>query len=152
MKDHSGDMRQFIQISRSWYRETAMPRGFSEEISVGLYSPDGGCSGEFSFRWKSLGRGPESCRMHIWSDAWSALASMPDLIAAMAVLDGSNPRPEMVIGMLLSIGFQDNTPLVSPYEPKTDRIAPIVRIMREQLDGVSQSDRERIIRELSDDE
>jgi hypothetical protein len=77
---------------------------------------------------------------------------MPDLIAALAVMDSGNSSPELFVGMLLSLGFVDNTPTESPYQPSIDVVSPIVKDIREKLNGLSERDRNKVLQAVTSDE
>lgn len=104
MKDHTGDTRKFL-----YWREghLLLPEHCVAEVHFGLYSPDGGASGEMAMQWYRLG-GNVAPTLEIFDDAWSALATMPDLIAALGERDDQNITPQAFCELLLSLGFVDD--------------------------------------------
>ena len=76
---------------------------------IGFYPAGGGASGEFAIRWRDIGLAFLSPRLECYDDGWSALANMPDLIAALAEIDGSSPSLNDVVGMLKDLGYREWT-------------------------------------------
>ena len=106
MKDHDGDYRGFIWGSQSYYWQAL---GYEDdEVTFGLFSPEGGTSGEMSVRWEKLGRS-DVPKLRAFDDAWSALSTFTDVIAEMGEHDGEDMTPQEFVDLLLSCGFKDNT-------------------------------------------
>ena len=95
---HEGDRREYY-ISALFTAPDA-----TDEIYFGLYSPDGGTSGEMCMRWYQLGA-ENAPRLEAYDDAWSALATMPDLIAELAKRDNWNITPAAFCEILIELGF-----------------------------------------------
>lgn len=108
MKDHEGDVKQYIIHSESWYAEASPREGISEEVVFGFYSPTGGCSGEIFMRWHPLGGSPTP-RLECYDDGWHALAQFKDVIDAMAEVDGECITPKQFCELLDKCGFMDAT-------------------------------------------
>ena len=110
MRDHTGDYRGFTHTGGSWYA-FSLPQfrdSVKDSISIGMYSPDGGTSGEFQIEWVDLD-GKLTPRLAAFDDSWSALQNFGDLLARMALLDDKNIIPKQFCEMLISIGIQDRT-------------------------------------------
>ena len=113
---HEGDFKGFTQLSRAWYAEANLTirKEIKDEVTFGYYCQDGGTSGEMSVRWISL-KGGFVPRLEIFSDAWSSLAHMHDLIDLLGLHDDEDPTPEEFCQYLLECGFKDMTQEISPY-------------------------------------
>lgn len=117
-RDHTGCIRGFHQYSRAWYSKYSQTLGargevrFSDDIvdhfHFGLYSPDGGTSGEMLMSFEELGS-KIAPHLKCYDDGWSALASMMDLIVCMGAVDDENITPDQFREMLLERGFIDLT-------------------------------------------
>lgn len=116
MKDHEGDYRGFVWGSQAYYWQ-ALGHDY-DEVTFGLFSPEGGTSGEMSVRWETLG-GSDVPKLHAFDDAWSALSTFSDVIAEMGERDNENMTPQEFVDLLLSCGFKDDTPRESPYTEKS---------------------------------
>lgn len=115
MKDHADCKRQFIQLSRAWYADANLRGGeVIDEITMGFYHKDGGTTGEFAIRWIELS-GSKTPMLCSFDDSWDALWQFRDVLEVMATMDGTNPTPEEICKMLVSVGVEDNTPEVSTY-------------------------------------
>ena len=109
MKDHSGDNRGFTWTGQAWYGKSALSHlNYTDEVTIGYYAEDGGTSGEFSIRWIPLS-GESVPKLEVFNDGWHALATMPDLIAALSEADDQNITPAQLCEVLLSLGFRDRT-------------------------------------------
>ena len=86
---HEGDVRQFRWLSQAWYGEANLgrQRRLVDEIMIGMYSPEGGTSGEFAIRWTDLGGKPVPM-LCAFDDSWSALQHFGDVLAKLAEVDG----------------------------------------------------------------
>lgn len=109
MKDHKGDIRSYIHVSRAWYASTALQcERYVDEVQFGFYSLDGGTSGEMGVRWYSLDQ--RLCpRLECFDDAWHTLAQFKDVIDAMGEVDGANITPDAFCLLLEQRGFVDKT-------------------------------------------
>jgi hypothetical protein len=78
---------------------------------VGLFEPDGGTSGVWAMRWAEVG-GKSTARMEAFSDSWSALATMNDVLTELAKTDTDTDNGITVdafVALLLRLGFEDRT-------------------------------------------
>jgi hypothetical protein len=114
MKDHEGDHKGFIHLSRSWYGEGVLKN--SDEIDsvlFGFFSPDGGTSGEMEMSWENIGRGV-AIKLKAWNDSWHALGEFKDVIDEMAKIDGEDITPDEFCKILMKCGFKDDTKTLKP--------------------------------------
>lgn len=104
------DERGFYWLSKAWYGDANL-RGADcdDEIMVGLYTEEGGSSGEFAIRWIPLSERSVP-RLMAFEDSWAVLWEFRDLLEMLAALNGSNPTPEDIAELLIGLGFKDNTP------------------------------------------
>lgn len=110
---HDGCIKGFHQLSRAWYGKLSGAfqgerPGTVDVIMVGFYHPQGGTTGEFAVRWFPVGSSLTP-HLEVFDDAWHALANMPELISAMAEIDGQNIAPDKFSDLLKSLGFTDMT-------------------------------------------
>lgn len=107
---HEGDFKGFVQLSRAWYGDANLryQKDIKDEVSFGYYSPEGGTSGEMVVKWVWLA-GKFVPKLSVFSDAWSALSQMHDLIDLLGIHDNEDPTPEEFCTYLLSCGFIDKT-------------------------------------------
>jgi hypothetical protein len=109
MKDHTGGVRAFTHRNRSWYAKYLQPHtGAVDEVMFGYYNPEGGTSGEMAMRWYDLGGAPTP-RIEVFCDAWHALSTFGNVLAALGELDGSDISPEQFCNVLRALGFEDHT-------------------------------------------
>ena len=119
-RNHVGCIRGFHHLSKAWYGPANLKNSeVIDEITLGLYHPDGGTSGEMSIRWSDLG-GKSVPRLVVFNDAWSALAQFKDVIKTLAAWDSDDTTPSEVAAVLTECGFTDLTAVDSPY-PDTPR-------------------------------
>jgi len=118
MKDHEGDIKQYIITSQAWYASTALnTTDHVDDVNFGFYSPRGGTSGEMSVCWHNLGEKWEggnkvihvAPRLECYNDAWHALAQFKDVIDAMAEVDDQDITPQEFCHLLERCGFVDAT-------------------------------------------
>lgn len=109
MNKHEGMIKGFTQLSRAWYGKVNLQNAnYIDDVTFGFYAPEGGTTGEMSVRWVYLG-GRYVPELTIYSDAWSALANMHDLIDLLGQYDDADSSPEEFCKYLLDCGFQDLT-------------------------------------------
>ncbi len=105
--------REFIWTNRAWYAAMTPDIYEHDEITFGLYYPDGGTAGEMGMRWYDLG-GKQVPRLEVYDDAWKALHSFQDLLTTLAEYDGQNITPEKFIYLLKFRRFKDRTEYERP--------------------------------------
>lgn len=114
MKDHSGCTRKFSQLSRAWYSQgRVLDINKTESFWVGLYTAEGGTSGEFEVAWVDIGGRivPKLCAVN---DSWSALSHFRDLLEKMAHLDSETVTPQEFREILLDLDIEDKTRIDEP--------------------------------------
>jgi hypothetical protein len=107
---------KFANCDRTFYRHTkafyanavSLPSGVVEEVMFGYTHREGGTPGEMAIRWRDHG-GRAVPRLECFDDAWAALATFGDLLAAPAEVDGDKMTPDEFCDMLLAHGFKDKT-------------------------------------------
>ncbi len=113
MKHRHCDVRAFTHLARAWYAETHPRLGLADrvvdEVMFGWYVPDGGARAQMAMRWYQLGNGPPTPRLEVFCDAWHALATFGDVIAALAPHDDHDITPEEFCAILVACGFEDWT-------------------------------------------
>jgi hypothetical protein len=117
MKDHDGDVRGFYHLKESWYGAANLNGDVLDEVNFGLYSPDGGTSGEMCMEWKELG-GQVVPYLIVFDDAWHTLWTFRDLLKRLAGEEGSLIGPKEFCAILSSLGFVDKTLRKNPYGQK----------------------------------
>ncbi len=114
MKDHEGDLKQYILTSETYYH-WARDKGEVDEVMFGFYSPEGGTSGEMAVRWHQLENGkPPVPRLECFNDGWHALYQFQNVLAAMAEVDREDITPYEFCALLEHCGFIDKTERVNP--------------------------------------
>ena len=111
MKDHKGDIKQYVHVSRAWYGKRALEAdgdGIVDRVQFGFYAPDGGTSGEMGMYWISI-CGQAVPQLKCFNDAWHALYQLQDVLAALAELDDVDITPEQFCELLDQGGFVDVT-------------------------------------------
>ncbi|WP_157266558.1 hypothetical protein [Azohydromonas aeria] len=100
--------RQFSHLGAAWYAHHVRAEArIHDEITLTVRTPKG--SGEIVLQWRKLDRGPAPC-LRVFHDSWAALAQCPDLLAAVAEMDGRDVTPQAMCDVLLALGFVDATP------------------------------------------
>ncbi len=85
------------------------------EFMISLSSPGGGTYGEFAIRFHDFHKNERwrpteiAARLEAFGDSWRAIASRPDLINALALMDGMAQGPDEIRATLLGLGFDDVT-------------------------------------------
>jgi hypothetical protein len=108
MRNHVGNIRGFSQLSKAYYASTFIRGRTIDEITIGMYSEEGGSSGEFSVVWEVLD-GEIVPRLNVWNDSWSALAMFEDLTDWMASIDSERISPDDFCDKLRSLKIVDRT-------------------------------------------
>jgi len=110
MNKHEGTQKGFIHFRSAWYADkVAQPMEVVDEVNFGYYAPDGDTTGEMVMAWHRLGPDDVSPRLEVFNDAWDALATFGDLIAALGKLDDQNITPAQFCDLLREHGFADLT-------------------------------------------
>jgi hypothetical protein len=124
MRDHEGDIRGFIQLSRAWYGDANLvnSKDVVDEVTFGYYSPEGGTSGEMSVKWVILSGSTPAAKLVCFYDGFSALSRFTDVIARLAQFDDDGMAPEQFCAVLAACGFADQTVSESPYAIVTPNV------------------------------
>ena len=144
--DTPGDERQFHHHSRAWWWESSQDGKrihdrLIDEVTMGIYPPGGGTTGEFSIQWENF-NGSVHAQFRAYSDAWAVLAEFDDLMEAIPQL-GKCPSPDSVCAVLVHLGITDATPTERPASAAGLDDTPIVRGLREK--GFSDSSIREVI-------
>lgn len=122
---HEGMTRGFHWLSQAWYNAPSLiGREFTDEINFGYFDPashSGGTTGEIMMRWYDLGSAGIAPRLEAFDDAWHALFTFQDVLAALAERDGKNITPKQFVELLTSLGFVDLTQRENPYGKREGR-------------------------------
>lgn len=111
MKDHKWCVRGFSRLSKAWYGSTVSKVegvDFVDTITIGMYDPEGGTSGEFQVRWGKLA-GDIIPRLQCYDAGWSALLQFQDMLDWMASVDDDNVTPDQFADKLRELGVEDLT-------------------------------------------
>lgn len=91
---------------------------FGSEVIVGLYEPDGRVVGEFVVQWRPRADATPMPCLEAFHDAWGALAAMPDVLRALAVLaDKMDLNAALLCDVLEALGFVDGGASAEPRKP-----------------------------------
>lgn len=110
MSKHAGDTRSFSQLSKDPIESKNFPDNVVDKVVVGLYSPRGVTSGEFTIEFKNNGEGKCIPTLNVPDDAWSALLSFNDLLLKFAMFDGKNITPKKLCETLRTLGMAEILP------------------------------------------
>lgn len=97
---------KFTQFSKAFYATSQI----LEKNVVDIISITDGQGGELSIKWIDLGR-QIAPRLDAFDDAWGLLFSQPELLEALSSLNNSSPSTDRVIEQLISLGYEDITPI-----------------------------------------
>ena len=93
-----------------------------DEITIGIYSGEGGTEGEFAVRWSELGQNVVPLLV-AWDDAWGVLHEFRDVLSAMRSVADRNISPADMCKLLESCGVEDATPTENPHgKPQFSRL------------------------------
>ncbi len=96
-------VRGFSQLSRSGDIPFTMSADLLDEVRI-----FDGNDRELLVRWRSVGGGVVA-RIEIPDDSWTVVASMGDVLGALAELEGADATPEDVVLRLRALGIEDAT-------------------------------------------
>lgn len=112
MKKHEGSIRGYHRSSKAWYSKANYRDRVS--VSLGMYPPDGGTTGEMQMEWQELS-GKQCAILKTFEDSWNVLALFTDLIQKMGEVDGQLIQEEDFCKLLDECGFKDLTAYNDPY-------------------------------------
>lgn len=123
-KTHAGCIRGFYWRSMSWYANHLSGTDPAvDEITIGMYHPGNGTTGEFSVRFVPMSGGIRPMLV-VFDDAWSALQQFQDLLAKMAEHDDRRITPEALAQILIDCGVKDLTERTNPRNRTASPGAP----------------------------
>lgn len=100
--------RAYVRSNKVYYAHILKPDDVS--VSVGIYHPDGGTSGEFTIRWHDLRRANLCARLEAFEDSWNVLhLHFQDLLAKMAEAGSREIQESEFCKLLDSLGIVDIT-------------------------------------------
>lgn len=99
--------RAYIRPNKAHYAHILKPDDIS--VTVGIYHPDGGTSGEFTVRWIDLPN--KLCtKLEAFEDSWLVLYKhFQDLLAKMSEVDGKEIQEPAFCRLLDDLGIVDIT-------------------------------------------
>lgn len=107
--NHEGCVKSFSWYSRSWYGKTLpLDEGIVDELTIGFYTDDDECFGEFIIQWEDVARSITP-RLKAFDDSWNVLANIPELLEYLASVDSQNTPIDKFVDNLLRLGFKDRT-------------------------------------------
>ena len=114
MSKHDGCRMQYHIPAEAWYARQC--HRDVPEITLGLYEPGDGSSGEMTIQWLLAGR---SAQIQAFNDSWSALAEIErrtagGFLGGLEELDGTSPGTGQIVVLLRELGFEDATPRENP--------------------------------------
>jgi len=112
MKDHKGCIRAFHWSSKAYYAGSIPKEG--PEIYFGMYSEEGGTSGEMSMIWTNISGDTLTPQLRVFCDGWSALSLFTDVIEKLGEHDDEDISEEKFIEILKECGFKDLTAYKAP--------------------------------------
>ena len=103
--------RKIYHLSRSWYGEACLKKyNYVDEVTFGLYDPDGGTTGEMAVKWYDLGADkPPSPKFECFDDAWHLLDEFQDVINMFISVANKQIQPKNLCKLLKECGFEDAT-------------------------------------------
>jgi hypothetical protein len=106
--------KAFIVRHKAYYSKILNKK--EEEIYIGDYSDDDGCSGEFNIEWEHVGNNIYP-RLKMFDDSWKMFNEMPELFQELAKHDNESFTVDQCVEMLLKLGYEDQT----AYSRKLDK-------------------------------
>jgi hypothetical protein len=104
--DHEKFIRGFVWANKAWYAKyNNIKNGL---IHFGIYSSQGGTTGEMSVEWIEIGD-ENIPRLNVFNDAWKTLAEFKDIIDALGRMNGKKITDADFVKILLDYGFTDLT-------------------------------------------
>ena len=109
----AGATRGYYQRSRAWWGEGNQERDVVDQVTFGLYYPDGGTDGELMVRWLAVGQSVFP-QLTVFHSSWRILAAFADVLAILGKLEDTEVSPKKFCAMLQALGFEDRTKTVGP--------------------------------------
>jgi hypothetical protein len=98
--------RGFVWSNKAWYDEANKIK--NGMIHFGIYSAEGGTTGEMTMEWMELARDIIP-RLSAFNDSWEVLASFKDVIDILGRVGNKNIADDDFVKILLDCGFSDLT-------------------------------------------
>jgi len=98
--------RGFHWSNKAWYADANRLKNGC--VTFGIYSTEGGTTGEMTMEWIELCGKLVPC-LEAFEDSWKVLASFKDVIDALGLLDNKRITDEEFVKVLLGCGFTDLT-------------------------------------------
>ena len=99
-------IRGFHWANKAWYAEAnKIKNGL---INFGIYTSEGGTTGEMSVTWEEIGRKLVPC-LWAFDDSWAVLAEFKDVLKELGKVDDKNITDTEFVEILLRCGFTDLT-------------------------------------------
>ena len=105
--------KYFYCSNLAWYAEANKIK--NHEIMIGYFNPDTEYTGEFVIRWIELGN-EYTPKLEAFNDSWKVLLEMPELISALAIIDGERYTQREMMDLFLSLGYENNTAYQAPED------------------------------------
>jgi len=99
-------IRGFVWSNKAWYAESNNIK--NGMIHFGLYSTEGGTTGEMTMEWIEL-CGNIVPRLNAFDDSWEVLASFKDVIDILGRVGNKNITDDDFVKILMDCGFTDLT-------------------------------------------
>lgn len=116
IRNHDGCIKGYHDLTDAWFNKNIEPK-FKHKLSIGMYHPEGGTSGEFYVKWEDVGGSARLVpTLEVFDDGWAALSMFTDLIQELGTLDSENISCEEFKELLDRIGFKDLTRREKPYK------------------------------------
>ncbi|CAN5951017.1 unnamed protein product [Sphagnum jensenii] len=123
------DYRSFVHYGEAYYATAlGFQPGIVDEVNFGLSCGGGGTHGEMSMIFQKLG-GKIVPQLRVYDDAWNTLFWFSDILKELVLVGAKTSRetsitPKEFCEILLSYGFQDNTPRENPHTGKDKSYTP----------------------------
>lgn len=106
----SAQHRFYIVTQDAWYYPDIEDVRPDPEVLVGIKGGE-----QFAIKWYA--RIPDfPPRIIMWEESWHLLTEMSDLFEALAIRHNENMSVGDVVGLLHTLGFQDETELETPED------------------------------------
>ena len=107
--------RCFYHLGDSWYAEENLrTTKYVDDITFGLYSTDGGTTGEMAVQWYNLRGNKLTPKLEVFNDSFHLISAFSDVMDALSKMKEFTPHE--FVELLKELGFEDKT---QREEPKT---------------------------------
>ena len=106
MGEGNKHIRGFHWANKAWYADANKYKyGL---INLGIYSKEGGTTGEFCVKWEEIAGKLVPC-LRAFDDSWAVLAQFKDVLDELGKVDDKNITDAEFVKILLRRGFTDLT-------------------------------------------